>query len=163
MLNQEEKLREEFNKQFGFDFLGAKIDLSDIADFWLTKLQEARDEAHGAGVEFVMKRTADLKERWYKAHPATNIIPDYRAVIDWAIEQGRIAGMEQAEADNLRTLPELLTAVKSQERLRLVGVLEGMKRKDTDPLHSYMPDVYNQALTDFIKRATLTEPGKEGV
>lgn len=45
------------------------------------------------------------------------------------IEQSRIQGMEQAEADSLKVLPELLEVAKRAERQLLRGKVEGLMSK----------------------------------
>lgn len=50
------------------------------------------------------------------------------------------------------------------ERARLVELLEDAKRKDTDPLHSYMPSVWNDALgkaISIIKESEVTNMRKK--
>lgn len=50
---------------------------------------------------------------------------------------------------------------QSSAKAEVREMCEGMKRNDTDPLHSYMPSVYNQVLSDVIKR--LSNEGEETI
>lgn len=56
-------------------------------------------------------------------------------------------GYEAAIMDS-KVIPD----IRLEERNRIIQMIEGMIRKDTDPLHSYMPSVWNQALYSLIEK-----------
>ena len=78
---------------------------------------------------------------------------DFDNAFNGAIENGHpavVVAWVQA-----KSLVQLALADYEEE---LIEGLEKMKRKDTDPLHSYMPDVYNETLSDaqeFIKKGKV--------